>query len=203
MKRMFDLTLSLLLLIGLLPLIVVIAILIRIKLGPPIVFKQLRPGFNRTPFYIYKFRTMTNACDSEGNLLSDAERLTTFGALIRKTSLDELPQLINVLKGEMSLVGPRPLLMRYLPFFSEREQRRFSVRPGITGLAQISGRNGLSWNERLELDAQYAENHSILLDIKILLISLTKVWKREGYYEVTNRQLPDLDVERCSLLTSD
>ncbi|GAA3401999.1 hypothetical protein GCM10020370_12190 [Paenibacillus hodogayensis] len=145
---------------------------------------------------------MTDKRDENGCLLSDSERLTSFGAFLRKTSLDELPQLINVIKGEMSLVGPRPLLLRYLPFFTGVEKNRFLVRPGITGLAQISGRNRLTWDERLHLDVQYVERHSLLLDLSIMWKSITQVLKRNGFEEVTERQLLDLDVERMSIPSS-
>jgi lipopolysaccharide/colanic/teichoic acid biosynthesis glycosyltransferase len=164
----------------LLPPLLVLAAVIRFKLGTPILFSQIRPGLNGNPFKLYKFRTMTNALDAEGNLLTDEDRLTPFGRLLRRTSLDELPELWNVLRGDMSLVGPRPLLMEYLPLYTQEQSRRHEVRPGITGWAQVNGRNLLSWDERFILDVWYVNHHSILLDIKILFITSKKVLKREG-----------------------
>lgn len=163
-----------------LPILLSIALLVRIKHGPPVLFRQQRPGLHGRPFTLYKFRTMTDARNADGSLLPEAERLTNFGRFLRRTSLDELPELINVLKGDMSLVGPRPLLMSYLPYYTDRERLRHNIRPGITGLAQINGRNYLDWEQRLELDVQYVENHTLLLDIGILLRTLLKVLAREG-----------------------
>ncbi|WP_054028650.1 sugar transferase [Bacillus sp. FJAT-28004] len=180
MKRMFDLAISSLLLIVLSPVIAVTAILVRLKLGSPILFKQQRPGLHGVPFYMYKFRTMTSERDSMGKLLPDHLRLTAFGSLMRKFSLDELLQLINVIKGELSLIGPRPLLMEYLPLYNEQQAKRHLVRPGITGWAQIHGRNAVSWESRFEHDVWYVENQSLLLDIKILLLTVKKVLKSEG-----------------------
>jgi lipopolysaccharide/colanic/teichoic acid biosynthesis glycosyltransferase len=180
MKRVFDILVASILLILLLPLLLVLAAVIRFKLGTPILFSQIRPGLNGNPFKLYKFRTMTNALDAEGNLLTDEDRLTPFGRLLRRTSLDELPELWNVLRGDMSLVGPRPLLMEYLPLYTQEQSRRHEVRPGITGWAQVNGRNLLSWDERFILDVWYVNHHSILLDIKILFITSKKVLKREG-----------------------
>lgn len=180
MKRLFDITLCLIALILLSLIIGISALLIRLKIGSPVLFKQRRPGLNGEPFYVYKFRTMTDDRDAEGELLPDEVRLTSFGKVIRKLSLDELPQLWNVLKGEMSFVGPRPLLMEYLPLYNERQAKRHEVRPGITGWAQVNGRNAISWEEKFELDIWYVENRSLLLDIKILFLTVLKVFKSEG-----------------------
>lgn len=158
----------------------IIALLVRIFLGSPVLFLQKRPGLNGTPFTIYKFRTMTSATDSNGVLLPDEKRLNWFGKLLRSSSLDELPELVNVLKGEMSLVGPRPLLMQYLPLYTERQARRHLVRPGITGLAQVSGRNAISWDDRFELDVRYVEQHSLALDLRIIFLTFYKTLKVEG-----------------------
>lgn len=179
-KRMFDLIISCLLLLVLSPVIAITAILVRFKLGSPILFKQQRPGLHGVPFYVYKFRTMTSEEDSMGNLLPDHLRLTAFGSLMRKFSLDELLQLVNVIKGELSLIGPRPLLMEYLPLYNEQQAKRHLVRPGITGWAQIHGRNAVSWEARFEHDVWYVENQSFLLDLKILLLTVKKVLKSEG-----------------------
>ncbi|WP_078595877.1 sugar transferase [Evansella clarkii] len=180
MKRAFDLFVSGVLIMGLLPVILFIALLVKIKLGSPVLFKQQRPGLQGKPFSFYKFRTMTGDRDEDGNLLSDEERLTPFGAFLRKYSLDELPQLINVIKGDISLVGPRPLLMEYMPLYSEKHARRHEVRPGITGWAQVNGRNSVSWKEKLDMDVWYVENQSFLLDLKILFLTVVKVAKTEG-----------------------
>lgn len=180
MKRLFDLLVSISLLLFLSPIIGVLAVLVRRKLGSPIVFAQQRPGLHGKPFYLYKFRTMTDATDSEGNLLSDAVRLTAFGQFLRKYSLDEMLQLINVVKGDISLVGPRPLLMDYLPLYTEEQARRHEVRPGITGWAQVNGRNAISWEEKFRLDLWYLEHRSFLLDLKILGMTLKRVLKPEG-----------------------
>jgi len=180
MKRVFDILIASILLILLLPPLLVLAAVIRFKLGTPILFSQVRPGLNGKPFTLYKFRTMTNTVDADGNLLTDEDRLTPFGQLLRRTSLDELPELWNVLRGDMSLVGPRPLLMEYLPLYTQEQSRRHEVRPGITGWSQVNGRNLLSWDERFILDVWYVDHHSILLDIKILFITSKKVLKREG-----------------------
>lgn len=196
MKRIFDLIAVITGLLLIWPLIVLLALLVRIKLGAPIFFCQTRPGMGGKPFKMVKFRTMTNERDADGNLLSDAHRLTSFGRFLRSTSLDELPELWNVLKGDMSLVGPRPLLMEYLPYYSEREKRRHLVRPGLTGLAQISGRNNLSWDERLEMDVKYVEEMNFLLDIKILLKTVLKVLLREDVLVVPSKKFGKLDDER-------
>jgi sugar transferase EpsL len=154
--------------------------MVKIKLGSPIFFKQVRPGLNGNLFNMYKFRSMTNECDKDGNLLSDEVRLTKFAQSLRSISLDELPGLWNVLKGDMSLVGPRPLLVEYLPLYSEKQARRHEIKPGITGWAQVNGRNAISWNEKFELDVWYVDNQSIWLDIKILWMTVKKVIMRDG-----------------------
>jgi sugar transferase EpsL len=180
MKRLFDLLISLFLIIAFCWLIIIVAFLVRVKLGKPIVFTQPRPGKNGKVFNVYKFRSMTDERDEQGELLSDDLRLTKFGQLLRKLSLDELPQLFNVLKGDMSFVGPRPLLVEYLPLYNERQARRHEVRPGITGWAQVNGRNAISWEQKFEYDVWYVENQSILLDLKILILTVKKVFIREG-----------------------
>jgi len=180
LKRAFDLVVSLLALILLSPLLGLLALLVRLRLGAPVLFRQLRPGLHGQPFTLYKFRTMTDARDAQGALLPDAERLTPLGRFLRSTSLDELPELFNVLKGEMSLVGPRPLLMEYLPRYTPEQLRRHEVRPGITGWAQVNGRNALSWEEKFALDVWYVEHHSFWLDLKILWLTLVKTLRREG-----------------------
>jgi lipopolysaccharide/colanic/teichoic acid biosynthesis glycosyltransferase len=180
MKRIFDLVLILLSFPLLFPVFIIVAILVKWKLGSPILYSQVRPGLNAKPFKMFKFRSMTDARDESGELLSDAERLTKFGRLLRSTSLDELPELWNVVKGDMSLVGPRPLLMEYVPLYSEEQTRRHEVRPGITGWAQINGRNAISWDERFKLDVWYVTNRSLWLDLKIIFLTLKKVVVREG-----------------------
>ncbi|WP_417446722.1 sugar transferase [Kangiella sp.] len=180
MKRLFDLVCSSLALITLFPIIIVVALLIRIKLGSPIIFTQKRPGLNNKAFNMIKFRSMLDKRDSDGNLLPDSERLTKFGLFIRATSLDELPGLWNVLKGDMSLVGPRPLLMEYLELYTPEQARRNEVRPGITGWAQVNGRNAISWEDKFKLDVWYVDNQSIWLDLKILFMTVKKVFVREG-----------------------
>ena len=179
-KRLFDLALTIPGLVVALPLLALLALLVRVKLGSPVLFRQTRPGRHGRPFVCLKFRTMTDARDAGGQLLPDAERLTPFGRFLRDSSLDELPELLNVLKGEMSLVGPRPLLMEYLPLYSPEQARRHEVRPGITGWAQIHGRNAQSWEERFKLDVWYVEHHSLWMDIQILAKTVFKVFKREG-----------------------
>lgn len=179
-KRILDITVAAVaLLLFMLPLLV-LALLIRLKLGGPVLFIQQRPGLYGKPFKMVKFRTMRDAFDAEGMPLPDAERMTAFGNLLRATSLDELPELWNVLRGEMSLVGPRPLLMEYLPLYNAQQQRRHEVRPGVTGLAQVSGRNALSWEEKFHLDVWYVDNQSIWLDLKIIFLTFKKVVVREG-----------------------
>ena len=174
-KRAFDIVVAALMLVALAPLMLLVALLIRWRMGAPVLFRQERPGLGGRPFILYKFRTMQEATDSRGEPLPDAERLTPLGAAIRRTSLDELPQLCNVLRGDMSLVGPRPLLTEYLPLYSARQARRHDVRPGITGWAQVNGRNATSWPERFELDVWYVEHRSFGLDLKILRLTLAKV----------------------------
>lgn len=180
MKRAIDIVVSLLILITTSPLVFLMVILIRINLGSPVIFKQQRPGLNEVPFNLYKFRTMTNERDINGHLLADGQRLTPFGRFLRKLSIDELPQFINVLKGDISLIGPRPLLMEYLPLYTEEQTKRHEVKPGITGWAQINGRNAISWEEKFKLDVWYVEHQSFLLDLKILFLTLVKVIKSEG-----------------------
>jgi len=197
-KRAFDLVLVLPALILLMPLMGGIALLVRFALGTPVIFRQQRPGLHGRPFSIYKFRTMTDTRDGEGNLLPDAERLISFGRFLRSTSLDELPELFNVLKGDMSLVGPRPLLMRYLPYYTERERKRFTALPGITGWAQINGRNNLSWDDRLGADVWYVENWSLILDFKIILLTVLKVFRRENVQVDPHETMLNLDEERCN-----
>ena len=175
LKRSFDLLIALALLIGLSPLLALLALAVRWKLGCPVLFAQTRPGLHGAPFEFYKFRTMTEARNAAGELLPDAARLTTFGELMRKLSLDELPQLVNVLKGDMSLVGPRPLLMEYLPLYSERQAQRHAVRPGITGWAQVRGRNTLDWEERFELDLWYVEHRSFWIDLRIIAMTAWRI----------------------------
>ena len=179
-KRAFDFLVALFTLLIFLPVIVVVTVLIRLKLGSPILFTQDRPGLNGNVFKMMKFRTMLDGKDKHGNLLPDDERMTKFGAFLRSTSLDELPGLFNVLKGDMSLVGPRPLLVQYLPLYSSEQARRHNVRPGITGWAQVNGRNAISWEQKFKLDVWYVDNQSFLLDIKILLLTVKKVFVREG-----------------------
>lgn len=179
-KRVFDFIVGLLGLTILIVPILCIYVLVFFLIGHPVFFTQMRPGLNGAPFKLIKFRSMTDARDSRGQLLSDSQRLTRFGQFLRSSSLDELPELWNVIKGEMSLVGPRPLLMEYLPLYSSEQKRRHNVRPGITGLAQISGRNAITWQEKFELDIWYVENQTFWLDVKIILLTIKKVLKREG-----------------------
>tara|TARA_B100000470_G_scaffold32343_1_gene21772 strand:+ start:43 stop:642 length:600 start_codon:yes stop_codon:yes gene_type:complete len=184
MKRIFDLVVTFFGLLLLLPVITLTALILISNLGLPIFFKQSRPGLNRKIFNIYKFRTMTNECDKDGILLSDEARLTKFGKFLRSTSLDELPSLWNVLKSDMSLVGPRPLLLEYLPLYSTQQARRHEVKPGITGWAQVNGRNAITWGEKFDLDVWYVDNQSIWLDIKILWLTVKKVIMRDGINQV-------------------
>lgn len=184
MKRLFDLLVSLAFLLILTLPILIIAISVRIKLGSPIIFKQQRPGLHGKPFYLYKFRSMTSERDSNGNLLPDDRRIAPFGNFMRKYSIDELPQLINVVKGNLSLVGPRPLLVEYLPLYSYEQAKRHHVKPGITGWAQVNGRNAITWEEKFELDVWYVNNQSFLLDMKILFLTVLKVFKSEGINQV-------------------
>lgn len=180
LKRLFDFFAALAGILMLSPVLLVLAVLVRKKLGSPVFFKQQRPGLNGKIFTMYKFRTMTDAKNEDGNLLPDEDRLPPFGKFLRSTSLDELPELINVLKGDMSLVGPRPLLVQYLPRYSTFQARRHEVRPGITGWAQVNGRNALSWEEKFALDVWYVDNASFTLDLKILWMTVEKIIKREG-----------------------
>ena len=183
MKRAFDFSMAFMLFSVFMPMLAAIAMLVRAKLGFPVLFRQTRPGLNGSPFLMYKFRTLTDERDDKGILLPDARRMTRFGALLRKLSLDELPELINVLKGDMSLVGPRPLLMQYLKRYSTDQARRHDVKPGITGWAQINGRNSISWPEKFKLDVWYVENQSFRLDVKILILTIVQVYKREGVHQ--------------------
>lgn len=190
MKRLFDAVLSCIaLLVFCIPLML-LAWLIKRKLGSPVFFRQVRPGFNGQPFLMVKFRTMTDARSFDGQLLSDVERLTPLGRFLRASSLDELPELWNVLKGDMSLVGPRPLLMEYLPLYSAEQSRRHDVRPGITGWAQVNGRNALSWDDKFKLDTWYVDHHSRWLDIKILWLTVRKVLVREGISAAGEATMP-------------
>lgn len=179
-KRILDFTLSFIALICLSPILLIVAILVRVKLGSPIIFKQQRPGKDEKIFTLYKFRTMTDEKDEKGNLLPDSQRLTKFGKFLRSTSLDELPELINILKGDMSIVGPRPLLVEYLKLYNEEQKHRHDVRPGLTGLAQTSGRNAITWEEKFEKDIEYVHNISFIGDVKIIIKTAIKVFKREG-----------------------
>lgn len=178
-KRGFDILLSGMALILLSPVFLVVALLVRTKLGSPVIFHQERPGYRERIFTLCKFRTMTDARDEKGELLPDAERLTAFGSFLRSTSLDELPELWNIFRGDMSLIGPRPLLTGYLPYYTERERLRHTVRPGLTGLAQVNGRNFIAWDERLEKDVEYVEQLSFLLDLRILFQTIAVVLKKE------------------------
>ncbi|WP_020085454.1 sugar transferase [Hyphomicrobium zavarzinii] len=180
MKRLLDIVVSASMLVLLAPFLILLAALVRSRLGSPVLFRQIRPGRDGRPFMMVKFRTMRDARDAAGNPLPDSERLTPFGGFLRSTSLDELPELFNVLKGDMSLVGPRPLLMEYLPLYSPEQARRHEVRPGVTGWAQVNGRNALSWDEKFALDVWYVDNRSIWLDVKILVLTAYKVLKRSG-----------------------
>lgn len=180
MKRLFDFTVALVCLLVLWPLIVTTYVLVLIRMGRPVLFVQQRPGLNSKPFYIYKFRTMLSTRDENNQLLADVHRMTSLGNFLRKYSLDELPQLFNVLKGDLSLVGPRPLLMEYLPLYSVEQARRHLVRPGVTGLAQVSGRNAISWEDKFKLDVWYVDHQSFWLDGKILLLTVKKVLLSEG-----------------------
>lgn len=175
-KRLFDITAALVALIILSPVLVITAFLVKKHLGSPVLFRQTRPGLHGEPFEMIKFRTMLDANDEYGNPLPDEQRLTDFGKRLRKSSIDELPELWNILKGDMSVVGPRPLFMRYLPYYTEDEKRRHNVRPGLTGLAQVSGRNAITWEERLAYDLKYVDNHSLIYDLKIIFRTIGKVF---------------------------
>lgn len=185
-KRPMDFVLSLLAIIILSPVILAVALLVRLKLGSPVIFKQKRPGLNEKIFTIYKFRTMTDEKDEKGNLLPDSVRLTRFGKALRATSLDELPELFNILKGDMSIVGPRPLLTEYLELYNEQQKRRHEVRPGLTGNAQVNGRNAISWEEKFKLDIEYVDNISFIGDWKIIFKTIKKVFLREGISSETS-----------------
>lgn len=175
-----DIILSLIAIIVLSPLMIIIALLVKIKLGSPVIFKQKRPGLNEKIFTLYKFRTMTDEKDENGELLPNHMRLTKFGRILRATSLDELPELFNILRGDMSIIGPRPLLIEYLPLYNEKHRHRHDVRPGLSGLAQVNGRNTISWEEKFDYDIEYVENISFLLDLRLIVETFFKVFKREG-----------------------
>lgn len=193
-KRPMDIILSLCAIIVLSPVMLIIALLVRIKLGSPVIFKQKRPGLNEKIFTLYKFRTMTDKRDEKGELLPDAERLTKFGKMLRSTSLDELPELFNILKGDMSIVGPRPLLVQYLPLYNDIQRRRHEVRPGLSGLAQVSGRNAISWEDKFHLDVEYVDNVSCIGDWKIILETIKKVFVREGISSNTSETMEAFNV---------
>ena len=195
-KRILDFILSLIAIIVLSPVFLIIAILVRIKLGSPIIFKQERPGKDEKIFTLYKFRTMTDEKDENGNLLPDEKRLTKFGKTLRSTSLDELPELFNILKGDMAIVGPRPLLVKYLPYYTKEERHRHDVRPGLTGLAQIHGRNATNWTDRFNYDVEYTNKITFFNDIKILIKTIMKVIKKEDILVGKEHILLNLDEER-------
>ena len=195
-KRILDILLSLSAIIVLSPLLLILYILVRVKLGSPVIFHQERPGRNGEIFTLCKFRTMTDGRDEKGELLPDEERLTKFGRLLRSTSLDELPELFNILKGDMSLIGPRPLLVRYLPYYTQEERHRHDVRPGLTGLAQVNGRNALGWEERFAFDREYVNHLTLGMDLKILAMTAGKVLKRSGTLSGAEQTVADFDVYR-------
>lgn len=195
-KRVLDIVISGCALVLLSPVLLSVAVLVRVKLGSPVFFSQLRPGKNEVPFRLYKFRTMANSDNAPSTQQDDEVRLGTFGRFLRSTSLDELPELWNVLRGEMSIVGPRPLLMRYLPYYRTAERARSNVRPGITGLAQVGGRNALTWDERFQADVEYVANVSFVLDVKIILATLVAVLARKDVLAGSQHVMQDLDVER-------
>ena len=195
-KRIMDIIISVSVLILLSPVLVLLAILIRINLGSPVIFTQERPGKNEKIFKLYKFRSMSNATDEKGELLPDELRLTRFGKLLRSTSLDELPELFNILKGDMSLIGPRPLLVRYLPWYTEEERHRHDVRPGLTGLAQVNGRNALGWEERFAYDLEYVNHLNLLMDVRIIGMTVGKVLKRSGALSGADQTVADFDAYR-------
>lgn len=186
MKRILDLSVAVSLLLLLWPIMLVVAVLVRWRMGSPVIFGQERPGLYGRPFKIYKFRTMMHSCDSKGGVLPDAVRLTPLGRFLRRLSLDELPQLLNVLKGELSLVGPRPLLMEYLPLYNDEQSRRHMVKPGITGWAQVNGRNAISWEDKFKFDIWYVDHQSFALDMKILWMTVMKVIRSEGISQAGN-----------------
>ncbi|ANE46250.1 hypothetical protein SY83_08160 [Paenibacillus swuensis] len=195
-KRGLDVVFAAVGLLVLWPLLLISAILIRRHMGSPILFRQVRPGLHGKGFTMYKFRTMRDELDGDGMPLSDYLRLTHLGKVLRRTSIDELPQLVNILKGDMSFIGPRPLLEKYLPYYNERERQRHHVRPGLTGLAQVSGRNLLNWNDRLELDVQYVERQSLLLDARILMLTVRNVLLKDEVIVDPRSVMSDLDKER-------
>lgn len=195
-KRLFDFVIALAILIMLSPVLLILYISVLLLLGKPAIFKQNRPGYLGNIFTLYKFRTMKNSYDTSGNLLPDVDRLTAFGKFLRKTSLDELPEILNVLKGDMSLVGPRPLLVEYLPHYSPEQARRHHVRPGITGLAQVSGRNGLSWDEKFRLDILYVDHLSFRLDFKIILLTFLIVIRSQGVNAKNHATMPKFSDEK-------
>ncbi len=197
-KRVLDVVIALCGIIILSPIYLILWILVRVKLGSPALFTQDRPGKNEKIFKLYKFRTMTDERDEKGELLPDEVRLTGFGKMLRSTSLDELPELFNILKGDMSLIGPRPLLVRYLPYYTEEERHRHDVRPGLTGLAQVNGRNALGWEDRFSYDLIYVENCSFLMDMKVLGMTVGKVLKRSGTLSGAEQTVPDFDVYRSA-----
>lgn len=193
MKRIFDIVVVLAILVVLSPLLLLITLLVRVSIGSPVFFRQLRPGMNGKPFQMAKFRTMIDSVDENGNLLPDWRRMTKLGKFLRSTSLDEIPELWNVLKGDMSLVGPRPLLMQYLPLYTDHQNRRHEVRPGITGWAQVNGRNAISWEQKFDYDVWYVDHQSLWLDVKILFSTLQKVLKREGIAAGEDITMPFFD----------
>lgn len=197
LKRLLDIVLSGIAVLVLSPIMIVTALLVRLKLGSPVIFKQERPGKDEKLFRLFKFRTMTDGRDEKGELLPDEVRLTSFGRTLRTTSLDELPELVNILKGDMSIVGPRPLLVRYLPYYKEEERVRHSVLPGLTGLAQVNGRNNVDWDERLGYDVKYVNNISFAGDVKIILQTIGKVLKRSDIASGEQLIMQDLDKERA------
>lgn len=195
-KRLFDIVSSVIFLLCFWWLYIIVAILVKKKLGSPVIFKQQRPGLNGKIFTMYKFRSMTDARDKNGKLLSDAERLPKFGKILRATSLDEIPEIVNVLKGDMSLVGPRPLLVEYLSRYSKKQARRHEVRPGITGWAQVNGRNAISWEEKFKYDVEYVDSCSFLLDIKIICLTIKKVFVKEGISQEGNVTMEEFKGEK-------
>ena len=190
LKSILDYLLALLFLLLSFPLFFCVWLLVRLFIGHPVLFSQLRPGYLSKPFYLYKFRTMTNETDANGDLLPDSHRLTKFGLFLRSTSLDELPELFNILRGEMSFVGPRPLLMQYLPHYSQHQLRRHEVKPGLSGLAQVNGRNSLTWEQKFALDVWYVDNQSFLLDLRILVFTIWKVILRDGITASSHSTMP-------------
>lgn len=190
-KRLLDLILSCIALICLSPILLIVAILVRVKLGSPVIFKQKRPGKDEKIFTLYKFRTMTDKKDEKGNLLPDSQRLTKFGKFLRSTSLDELPELINIIKGDMSIVGPRPLLVQYLERYNQEQRRRHEVRPGLTGLAQVNGRNAISWEEKFNKDVEYIDNITFIGDVKIVFKTVINVIKKDGISSETSATMEE------------